>query len=291
MKHVKNMRTIILIDVAVSTRIDLPSAVDIFIDLPLLDSLDVSEVFGTDDDIAALARLSTLKQLAIEGMFDGTSTLTDNGLQHLTKLKGLRSLSIQNHQLITDAGISALSTLRLLESFDMSSCTRITNESLSSVARMSQLRKLVLRNSESISAPGICHLKVLPHLVHLDLHACMEVDDQCMEHVSGIVTLQWLDISWCELVTVNGLEFLGKNLQSLHTLALDDCNMNDAEVADHIIPATRFKALTFLRFHSNFETSNRLKTKPNLKLECGTSPGEEQNDDDDRGCMRTHVII
>ena len=111
-----------------------------FIDRPL-----------TDKDLAPLARLDCLEEVAISG-----APITDAGLKHLANLKELRTLHLWETPGITDAGIAHLSTLTKLQTLALYRCS-ISDASLVHLRTMANLEMLDLAKT-GVMGPGLSHL-------------------------------------------------------------------------------------------------------------------------------------
>ena len=106
--------------------------------LSALGSLDASRTTITDDQLATVGRLTTLKSLAI-----AQTSITDRGLKHLAGLTQLRSLNLTTTP-ITGAGLTGLADLDRLKILDLSSTK--TADNLAPLGRLPQLEWLVLRD-------------------------------------------------------------------------------------------------------------------------------------------------
>ena len=114
----------------------------------------------TDHDLAPLARLDCLEEVAISG-----APITDAGLKHLANLKKLRTLHLWETTGITDAGIAHLSSLTKLQTLALYRCS-ITDASLVHLRTMENLEMLDL-NKTGVMGPGLSHLDRMAKLKRL----------------------------------------------------------------------------------------------------------------------------
>ncbi len=114
----------------------------------------------TDHDLAPLASLDCLEELAISG-----APITDAGLKYIANLKELRTLHLWETPGITDAGLAHLSSLTKLQTLALYRCS-ITDASLVHLQTMDNLEMLDLAKT-GVMGPGLSHLDRMAKLKRL----------------------------------------------------------------------------------------------------------------------------
>jgi predicted Zn finger-like uncharacterized protein len=117
----------------------------------------------TDDDLAPLSRLPSLRTLDLQY----SEKITDKGVKHLTGLVNLESLTMRKN-LLTDDALADIKKLPKLTSLKLAD-NRITDKGLIHLKEMTQLQALDLSGNSEISDAGLEHLKGLTHLSGLHL--------------------------------------------------------------------------------------------------------------------------
>lgn len=120
-----------------------------------------------DDDLTSVSQMAGLEELNLSG-----NALTDAGMIHLTRLKKLQRLVLMpglsdRHERIGDAGIQHLSELSELTTLSLFN-TRITDAGLTHLTGLGKLKTLSLGNT-LITASGIKTLEQLLSLEQLDI--------------------------------------------------------------------------------------------------------------------------
>ena len=193
--------------------------------LPKLQLLDVGGNF-TDDGVACLSRLRTLRFLRLEGI-----AITDVGLAQLASMPSLERLEIsppaRQPLRITDRGFEQLAQLRKLESLSMCCSAQITGTAITKLAACKNLRRLSfydcgttdadLEAFQSFSAleslelcdaktsgSGFKNLTGLNNLKILGLPGSTTTDD-AIAYLAELPSLEMIDLSRTR-VTAAGLE-------------------------------------------------------------------------------------
>lgn len=124
--------------------------------LAALQDLDLSENSSIfDDDVAPLARLTTLKRLNLWRV-----AITDRGVAHLEGLVNLEWLNLDNTQM-TDAGVKSLGHMHKLRFLHLGS-TALSDAGLPDLARLTSLRDLKVTRT-AVTEAGVTELqKQLP---------------------------------------------------------------------------------------------------------------------------------
>jgi len=141
-------------------------------------AVSVARSWATDNDIARIAEIKTLKRLDI-----GTTYVTDRGIERLQQLSQLEELNLDTDEFITDAALNYLRANK-------------------------NLRRLVLRGTD-VTDVGMPHLAALTQLKSLDLSHTM-LGDVGVESLSALTGLEELNLGG-NLIT-------GINLNSLKLL-------------------------------------------------------------------------
>ena len=140
--------------------------------------VSVARTWATDNDIARIAEIKTIKRLDI-----GTTYVTDRGIEKLQQLQQLEELILDTDEFITDASLNYLRANK-------------------------NLRRLVLRGTD-VTDVGMPHLTALTNLKSLDLSHTM-LGDVGVETISALAGLEELNLGG-NLIT-------GMNLNSLKLL-------------------------------------------------------------------------
>ena len=187
--------------------------------------------------------------------------MTDQGMKYLSeRTKGLKFLKMVSLSRVNDEGLQYLSTLKTLKSLNLTNCTNLTEKglsflqntglkhlSLTNLKLKSGLDKLpsLLKSLDLTNTPfnddSLKLLKNFKFLSHLDLSYCYKMNGESLSklplltslslfgwknledaHLKGIPSsLEFLDLSYCELITENSFKFLP--FTSLKTLILREC--------------------------------------------------------------------
>lgn len=108
--------------------------------IPTLEYLDLEPLAVTDYALSELSKLPNLKILYAYYGKSGKS-ITNIGLQHLSKIKSLEFLMI-NTKDVTDEGIVSLTKLTNLQELKLTFCPKFTDKGLLKIANMKNLKKL-----------------------------------------------------------------------------------------------------------------------------------------------------
>ena len=139
---------------------DITPALSHLKDLPGVEYLSLDKAL--DRDLCAVARASDLQTLML-----GDSGLTDEGLQHLSRLRRLEYLYLGGNEGVTGEGLKALSGLSQLELLDLSG-TRVPDEGLRHLRGLTMLSKLDL-SCTPVTDAAIDDIVALPALKQISL--------------------------------------------------------------------------------------------------------------------------
>ena len=111
----------------------------------------------TDRGLAELAKLDlpTLDSLSL----DECDKITDAGLEHVAKLKNLSWLGLAVCPGITDAGLPALTTAENLTELDLRGCPNITDEGIQQLAAKRNWQSIDFAGCPKITAAGVAKLQ------------------------------------------------------------------------------------------------------------------------------------
>ncbi len=128
-----------------------------------------------DEVLASLPELPSLNALLTYG-----AKVTDAGLAHLRKFPNLTRLSLgfpdYDTSTITNDGLRHVSQLKRLERLDLPRCTKITDEGLVHIAKCEQITLLNFHRT-GITGTGLSQLASLKKLGSLSLDGCPVTDD------------------------------------------------------------------------------------------------------------------
>lgn len=185
--------------------------------LPKLRYLNVGSIQGITD--VGVSHLQGNTGLTYLGLFDNDH-ITNNGLRALANMKTMQRLKLWHLPKIDGAGLSFLRNMEKLEHLDLSTCRGITDDGLeylksaSSETGKSCLKTLYLDNLPRITDKGVSHLASHPNLEELTLIHCVSLTDDCLQYFENMKSLTYLDLSYCEGITVPAVEKLKKVLRN-----------------------------------------------------------------------------
>jgi Leucine-rich repeat (LRR) protein len=126
-----------------------------------LESLSLTARY-TDDGLAHLKKLQSLRKLGLHGLMQDRDYITDEGLAHIKEIKSLESIIIYTGQ-FTDAGLAHLSELKNLKKLHMPGNTGFTDAGLAHIAKLDHLESLYLRGNK-FTKSGLKELSKLKNL-------------------------------------------------------------------------------------------------------------------------------
>jgi formylglycine-generating enzyme required for sulfatase activity/Leucine-rich repeat (LRR) protein len=187
------------------------------IELPNLQSLDLSLTEVTDAGLERLKELTNLQLLDLSG-----TNVTGAGLEHLKGLANLQSLELGGTK-VTDAGLKYLEESTNVQSLNLSG-TEVTDAGLDYLKGLTNLQSLAL-DQTAVTDAGLEHLKGLTNLQSLYL-GDTAVIGVGLEHLKGLAKFQWLSLRNAK-VSDTGLQHI-KGLAKLKCLYLGDTEVTDA---------------------------------------------------------------
>jgi Leucine-rich repeat (LRR) protein len=155
-----------------------------------------------DQGLENLTGLSALRSLTIDSI-----AITDRGLAAISQMKGLTRLILDGIGLqITDGGVANLTRLKRLEHLTLNH-SDITDVSLQAISRIRSLRSIILINNQKVSGVGYASLSKLPLLRELKL-SLVKLTDADLKHLEKLSQLETLDLSYCYQITDVGIAAL-----------------------------------------------------------------------------------
>jgi hypothetical protein len=133
---------------------------------------EVSGIYGVDDpdyndDYFAML---TDKVKIMHSIFLKETYTTDEGVKHISKLQGLKSLTLMKHPQITTASLPYLNQLVDLEYLDIWD-TKIILEDLTALNQLKNLKEVYIssaRKTEDGTFPDLDTEQILEHLIVLE---------------------------------------------------------------------------------------------------------------------------
>lgn len=205
-----------------------------------LASLNLRNCKITDAALDHLAKIPTLRAIRLSGE-SGDSSLTDEGLAKLTALKSLKVLAL-DHLWIGTAGIDSLTTVSTIEELYLSN-TLIDDSTLEVLQKFPALKKLRLSQTQ-ISNDGLKHLVACRQLEELDLSENSLLSDDGLASVGQITSLKKLNL-WRVGVSNAGIVKLSP-LTKMEWLNLDNTQLSD----EGLVALKDMKSLVFLHLGS-----------------------------------------
>ncbi|MBX9693522.1 MAG: serine/threonine protein kinase, partial [Cyanobacteria bacterium] len=134
----------------------------------LQDKPDVTFIYVTFNDAVTGDGLKYLLDRPIKGVSFQCSSLSDEALLWMSKIKSMQSIRLSLSSMITIAGLKHLTTLPKLRQLDLC-VTRLPSGALDVIAKIKSLRLLSFYNSQGVSLEGLKKVALLQDLHFLDL--------------------------------------------------------------------------------------------------------------------------
>lgn len=195
-------------------------------ELECLANDDEQGIYLNDADLEFLSQLHFIRKLSLPH----NKAITDLGLRHLSNnlASSLRHLDLTGCDKITDDGLEHLSKLSFLQYLNLMYCKKISDRGLEHLSKISSLQRLRLCDCWHITDEGLRHLSKLTSLQHLDLSMCGDgITDAGLIYLSELSLLQYLSICLCGKITDAGLEHLSK-LSLLRYLDVSESEVTDS---------------------------------------------------------------
>nr|XP_055049052.1 dynein regulatory complex subunit 6 [Misgurnus anguillicaudatus] len=181
-------------------------------------------------DVCVQALVSKCHMLTVISVLD-SPYLSDVAFKAIAEVISLTKFHIEGNNRIADSSWKALcrSSPKLSE-VHVSDCPRVSDVSLKYLGSLTKLRILNISGCIKVTDAGIRYITDGPcaiELQELDLSNCPKVTDLSLRRISQRCTsLTHLSVCFCENLTDNGFEFLGK-CASLIALDITGCKIHD----------------------------------------------------------------
>ena len=191
-----------------------------------LHNLDLRGCAVGNAGMGHLTGLTELRALRLSGK-DGDTTVDNDGLVEIGKLKSLRVLMLDFLWLgDSEEGTTALAGLEHLEELYMAN-TFIDDAALAKIGQLTKLKKLRLAGlTIQNENDSLANLAKLSQLEELDLSDCASLLDDALVHLAGMKSLTKLNLYHLSSVTDDGIAHLA-GLTNLKWLNLDNTMLSD----------------------------------------------------------------
>ncbi|KAJ8010161.1 hypothetical protein DPEC_G00072110 [Dallia pectoralis] len=193
---------------------------------------------------------------------------TNKLLRQLRAFTALKHLSLVNSPLITDAGLSVLSSLQKLQHLNLASCSKLTDSCLQHISGLKNLSFLSLDQTKVSDVGMLLYLQSTPSsLTQLSLNhtsvteATLAVLPACMQQ------LRLLSIKHTKVMDVSALA----QLPGLQTLYLDGTGISESSL-EHLATHLTLSALSLAGI-STADGNHALQIISGLKLTYLNLPG------------------
>jgi len=172
--------------------------------------------------LASLATLPHIEQLTTP------IGLSDEGMAEIAKMKSLRILHVAQDQL-TDKGVCLVGGLTNLESLDLYGNAKLTDAGLEALTNLRLLRHIRLGMEGPFTDRGMAHLAKLPALkvLWLDTHG---ITDNGLRELAQSRSLERLCVHWLDALTARGVAYL-KKMPQLKGLDVGSARLTDVDLA------------------------------------------------------------
>ncbi len=183
--------------------------------LPIIPPLKKLDVQGKHDgfrpeSFGNMARMAGLEALVITGRY------SDDCIAQLKPMTSLKSLSLrplmQDKAAITDAALAYIGTMVAIEKLDISTGD-FTDGGLAALTNLPTLRRLNIPNAEFTDA-ALVHIGKMAHLEELCLRAT-NITDEGLTHLESLAALKGLGFIFGKKITDEGIARLRGKLPSL----------------------------------------------------------------------------
>ncbi|MEZ6054019.1 MAG: hypothetical protein R3B91_01370 [Planctomycetaceae bacterium] len=218
--------------------------------LPALEDVDISMSQVSNDGLAILKDIETIKSLKLRRC----ANVDDEGIAYLVSMPHLEKLILlYNSNSISDNALESIGKITTLKVLDLRGCVRISDVGLAHLSGLTNLVDLRLKTS-GVSDEGVAHLEPLKKLRVLHLEQTRvtgeglaalsgmtdltelnlyntQVDDEGLSHLSEMSKLKWLRLR--DTATLGtGLASLEKSRDSLQTLDMSESFVDDSGLAE-----------------------------------------------------------
>lgn len=220
-----------------------------------LSSLSLENSVVTDDGLAALKQIPTLKTLNLRKC----AKLTDAGLEHVAELPKLeRLILLYNKDGLTNECMESIAKISSLRALDIRGCVQIKDDGLLAMAPLKNLVDFKHRGF-NVTNKGLAVFKELPQLRVLMMQDAANVDDGAMEHLAGLDGLTNLDMTGTSVEDPGLAALAGKKIKDLRlrNTLVEGTGLDQLEAA--------YETLTYLDLNESFATDEGLAQAASFK--------------------------
>jgi Leucine-rich repeat (LRR) protein len=240
-----------------------------------LEELYISGTGFTDKGIDLLTNLENLRTLNL--MWFGSDGLDNENLKQLTKLSGLKKISLGRASNITISGLNTLSALDALENLsvddvrrdegvlDISGLKKLKNLKIGMLSKTTKIGGEYVTNYEFFRNSDIACLSGLTNIENLNLIG-YGVGDNGFKHLAPLTKLKYIQIMGGNDLTDEGLKHLA-NMRRLDSLSIYSSRITPRGL-EYLYP---LKTLHIIRIKSTVPINgfaiSRLRTElPHLQI-------------------------
>ncbi len=175
----------------------------------------------TDEGIRVISQLIP-DMMALSLMF--CPQLSDNSLEHISKMKHLKSLTIAENNQISDEGIFLITDKLLkLENLNFCQCEKITDKAIFSITEsFSKLKKLDISGCVLVTDAAIKEISEhLSYLTSISFSLCPLITDRGIFSLCKFLKeLREIDMICCPAITDTAIEYITQELPLLEKLSI-----------------------------------------------------------------------
>lgn len=153
----------------------------------------------SDEDLEYLSQRTSVNELDL----GDNSFVTDEGMRHVAKIKGLQKLYL-NRTNITDAGIRQLrkTPLTYINLWE----TQIGDKSLGYIAEMGSMKQLQIKNCSRVTDAGVAKLAPLGDLWMVNLSGCSRITDKSIHTLTHMPSVSFIQVFGCPKITDTAID-------------------------------------------------------------------------------------
>ena len=169
-----------------------------------LEELNLAETCVSDESLPHLAGLP-LRKLSLEKCLG----VTDKGIESIAEhMQGLQEL-VLNETLTTDKGLQAVSKLSSLHTLSLRGCQYISDQGLKALVTLTSLEELNIESCQHITARGVTKIDELPSLLKLDMIGC-SAEKELTKLPKSFAKVEKIDLSKWEKLAPSELSKLSQ---------------------------------------------------------------------------------
>lgn len=210
----------------------------------------------TDAGLAHLAKVKGLKFVRLLQCWE----ITDDGLGHLRRIPELNKLQIYNCPKLTEAGLANLAGHPTLQTLGIGLCAQFKDSWLTGLKDLPALKVVQFRHLDALDDAAFSSLAALKDLRSLTISNCKNVTGRGLQKINGS-ELRALEL-WSLPLAEDGLEAL-RSMKNLRYLDLYGCELDKVDAT----PLAELRQLQFLkltRTNANDKTLSQLEKLTNL---------------------------